>query len=238
MNLRLYMRGLGIGILVTAAVLTLTDNNVEAMTDDEIRAKARTLGMIENVVLSQMARDDAEDANAENDEEVNAAADALKEGDEPLAIPNPPLMPKISLDFNGEISYADILDEESETLTMPDVASELISEPEAEAEIEAELEAETESISGSEAEVALNQEAEAELSTEPGETIMIRVNSGDDSFRVCTRLENAGLVAVASDYNQYLMNNGYSRSLRVGNHTIPKDADYKTIALILTGRTN
>jgi hypothetical protein len=50
-------------------------------------------------------------------------------------------------------------------------------------------------------------------------------------------MEEAGLVELASVYNQYLINNDYSRSIRVGSHEIPVGADYQTMARIITGRS-
>ena len=48
MKLRMYLRGLGIGMVVTAIVMAFgvkTDNN--KMTDDQVRARAKELGMVE-----------------------------------------------------------------------------------------------------------------------------------------------------------------------------------------------
>ena len=51
-----YLRGLGIGILVTAMICGISDSvrNRRPMSDEEIKARARQLGMIEgNEVLIQ-----------------------------------------------------------------------------------------------------------------------------------------------------------------------------------------
>lgn len=53
MNLKSYMRGIGIGMIVAAGTLHFTfakSNN--GMTDEQVRARAMELGMIENTVLS------------------------------------------------------------------------------------------------------------------------------------------------------------------------------------------
>jgi hypothetical protein len=184
--------------------------------------------MTENIVLSQMAGNEGNgrEADAADDAKEPDGAkvpdDAAKVADEPLPVPDPPPVSYFALDFDDEIRYADILDEDPETVP------EAVAGPEPEPMTEAVAEAEPDAVA--------EPMTEPEQAAEPGEMITIRVNSGDDSFRVCSRLEIAGLVAVASEYNQYLMDNGYSRSLRVGDHNIPQDADYRTIALILTGR--
>ena len=49
MKLKFYLRGLGIGIAVTALVmgLALSKDTKESMTDEEIRERAEQLGMVE-----------------------------------------------------------------------------------------------------------------------------------------------------------------------------------------------
>lgn len=48
MKLRYYLRGLGIGIAVTALIMGLSDQDARPLTDAEIKAKAATLGMVES----------------------------------------------------------------------------------------------------------------------------------------------------------------------------------------------
>ncbi len=55
MKLKYYLRGLGIGIAVTAAVLMLAGGGKENLTDEEIIARAKELGMVESVTLSQLS---------------------------------------------------------------------------------------------------------------------------------------------------------------------------------------
>lgn len=53
MKLRYYLRGLGLGILVTAAFF-IASNSKDTMTDAEVKARAKELGMIENTVLTDL----------------------------------------------------------------------------------------------------------------------------------------------------------------------------------------
>lgn len=58
-KLKYYLRGLGIGILVTALFLGITGNSEEALTDAQIRERALSLGMVDgnSVVLSELKND-------------------------------------------------------------------------------------------------------------------------------------------------------------------------------------
>ncbi len=96
MKLKYYLRGLGIGILVTAVIMGIASGKRQ-MTDEEVRARAKELGMVESTVLSHIADmtqpDGTEPENKEVDEsepaampEESEAADALEES-EPETMP-------------------------------------------------------------------------------------------------------------------------------------------------------
>lgn len=52
MKLRYYLRGLGIGILVTALILTIVPGEKEVLSDAEIRERAIQLGMVDSSSLT------------------------------------------------------------------------------------------------------------------------------------------------------------------------------------------
>ena len=62
MKLRYYLRGLGVGILVTAVIMTVALSKKQLMTDDEVIKRAKELGMIENTIIKDVAtpKDDEE----------------------------------------------------------------------------------------------------------------------------------------------------------------------------------
>lgn len=60
------------------------------------------------------------------------------------------------------------------------------------------------------------------------------VREGFLSSSVARELEEQGLVKDADEFDTYLEKNGYAKYVRSGKYDIPKDADYKTIAKIIT----
>ncbi len=60
MKKRYYLRGLGIGIFITALIMGLAKNDVKTMTDDEVRARALELGMVEQKTLSDLVDEPTE----------------------------------------------------------------------------------------------------------------------------------------------------------------------------------
>ena len=73
MKLRYYMRGLGIGVLVTAILMSVTLNGkTEKLSDEEIIARAEELGMVmeyDDVVLADTVSDNQTEKPAEEPEE-------------------------------------------------------------------------------------------------------------------------------------------------------------------------
>ena len=55
MKLKYYLRGLGIGILVTTVILSLAGIGGKNMTDEEVIKRAKELGMVESTLLSDLA---------------------------------------------------------------------------------------------------------------------------------------------------------------------------------------
>ena len=75
MKLRYYLRGLGVGILVTAVIMTVALSKKQPMTDEEVIKRAKELGMIENTIIKDVAtpKDDEEvkeEIKEEQQEEV------------------------------------------------------------------------------------------------------------------------------------------------------------------------
>ena len=62
MKLRMYLRGLGIGIVVTALVMMFgLKNENKTLTDAEIRAKAKELGMVDEAVTLKEVKVEAQE---------------------------------------------------------------------------------------------------------------------------------------------------------------------------------
>ena len=80
MNLKYYLRGLGIGIIVTAIImLVLSAQNTKTLTDEEIKQKAKALGMVEQGgTLSELSLPDVDEDSAENAEKSNLGRDCKR----------------------------------------------------------------------------------------------------------------------------------------------------------------
>ena len=219
MKLKYYLRGLGIGIVVTAVIMSVT-NKPQEMTDAQIKMRALELGMVEEHLLSDLqAKNEAED-------EVSVE-DILNEFEQEKELVNE--------EPSTEVEDASVVEGETEE----ESAEAEIQEVEvAETETEESVITETEDVVEESSEEITTEDNKNEYSIE--EEVMesytiIKVEKGNGSEVVSKRLYEAGLVESAVEYNQFLVKNGYDRKLCVGNHEVPSTATYDEMARILCG---
>ena len=89
-----------------------------------------------------------------------------------------------------------------------------------------------------EAEPETTVPAEPEVTEAPQrtQTASITIQRGDDSGSASRRLYEAGLVENAKAFDNYLCNNGYSRSINPGTYEIAPGTSEEEIAKIITGK--
>lgn len=210
MKLRMYLRGLGIGIVVTALLMGFTTAGTNKISNSEIIERAEALGMVmeDNTIRSVAPKKESE-----------------------------------SVDMTEEPAVID-----TQELSKPEAA-----EPETEPEAKPEAEPETE-INGKSSEEQKNSEEEPKeepkeepeeepADEKPAETAVVTTGSftleiagGSGSETVSALLEKGGAVRSATEFDEYLCNNGYDHRITAGKHVIPAGADYETIAKIITSR--
>ena len=204
MKLKYYLRGLGIGIIVTAVIMGVSSGHrKETLSDREIKERAAALGMVE---------------------QGNLLADLEMPSESPIV--------EEELFQNEETPEAAPIETPTEEDTVqPEMTptEEPAKEPE---EIQEEPE---ESSPESDTELEeLTDEGEENSDDTSEENITIEILSGEGSYAVCRKLEEAGLIASASDFDAYLYTNGYDRKIRIGSYQVPIGAEPATIAAILT----
>jgi hypothetical protein len=207
MKLRPYLRGLGIGMIVTAIILhfSMKNANSSEMTDSEIKARAAELGMIENTVLS----------NTVSQQSVSVDFSEIIEGDD-----EPEIM--------AEPSEEPVIEPSDDVATAP--SEEPSVEPSASPSLEPSP-APSATPSPSVAPSVVSSPADTDT---PVNYVTVTVVSGDSSYAVAKKVYDAGLVTSTALFDQYLCANGYDRFISVGQHRIPVDATDEEIAKILT----
>ena len=231
MEKKYYFRGLGLGIIVTAVIMgiALSGGKKEKMTDAEIIARAKELGMIEDSTLLEASGEE----NAEDGQEGNEAPPVQKED----AV-------KKDIAVAKEKEEAEKKEEtEKKPEPVPDTETPVVGTPESLQEKENKA-AETE-------ETGRKTSADTNEMTKPDEDVpkqdtgtkqasggtkTVTISSGDGSYTVAKKLADAGVVSSADAYDDYLCANGYDKRLRTGTFTIPAHASNEQIARIVTGQ--
>lgn len=137
--------------------------------------------------------------------------------------------PQITME--PEVTEKPKLTADPETTTEPEATAEPETTTEPKATAEPEMTTESEMTTEPEA------TEEPELITAPEQSqTTITIKKGSDSGSVSRMLYEAGLVENAKAFDNYLCNNGYSRSINPGIYEIAPGTSEEEIAKIITGK--
>ncbi len=208
MKLKYYLRGLGIGVAVTALILGITLRG-KPMGDEEIRARAAELGMVDGsaLTLADLQQPPTESNLTGGPEGKESNPTGEPEGEE--------------INPTGEPEG-----EESNPTGEPEGEEDNpTGEPEGE-EINPTGEPEEENIP--------TQETSSESDEAAG--VVITIRRGMDSGSVARMLAEEGLVADAVEFDLFLCNNGYGQYIHTGTYEIVPGTSEEEIAEIITGK--
>lgn len=206
MKLRYYLRGLGIGIVVTALVMGFSRRDARPLTDAEIKARAAELGMVESSSL-QLADIGVMQTPETTLQPEGTAQSGATSQPEATATPGATAQP--------------------ESTATPEVTA----QPEATATPEATQQPEATATPGA---TVKPEGTAAPENTAQAETVEITVTPGMASGAVCRLLEEAGLVQDAAQFDRYLINNNYSKRISTGTYQIAVGSSEEKIAKIIT----
>ena len=209
MKLKYYLRGLGIGMAVTALILGISfsgrqGQEAQTLTDEQIRERASELGMVDSSELTLAALQNSAQPQTTMEPEVTEESETMTEREATA---------------------------EPETTTEPKATA----EPETTAEPKATAEPETTAAPEMTTEPEATKEPELITAPEQSQTT-ITIKKGSDSGSVSRMFYEAGLVENAKAFDNYLCNNGYSRSINPGIYEIAPGTSEEEIAKIITGK--
>ncbi|NLJ96311.1 MAG: endolytic transglycosylase MltG [Clostridiales bacterium] len=211
MKLKYYMRGLGIGIIVTTVVLSIANKKVK-LSDAEIITQARELGM----VMKEEANDDnlkqvLEKSLDKDDDIIDTQDDRSDDNHEDEMI-----VEKDSQNWTEEVATEDTKDNE---LTAEDTAGD-------------ETRDNADSVIAGEETLEEGEDTLEQVTTEG--TITFTIIRGMSSRQVSELLKEKGLIEDALDFDNYIKGKGKATVIRIGTYTLPKGADYSMILNAIT----
>ena len=208
MNIKSYLKGIGVGMIVASLVLIIAGKY--RMTDDQVIKRAEELGYTKGITVTvsdmqpkpEIVVDDASNQDEDTIVEEKNNSDKKPETTEDNNIKEDTVVEDVTADDSAETTETV---ESSETTEVVDS---------------------TESTESTEV-------VEDVISN--GETVKVEVKSGMSSESVSFAVKNAGLVESDIEFNKYLCENGYDKRLRVGSFDIPSGSDFETISKYLCG---
>lgn len=225
MERKYYLRGLGIGIVVTAIIMGITLSGDKAMTDNEIIARAKELGMVENSVLSKPSD---EEETPENAEETPEDAEEMPEDADN----------KADEQSTAEQDIVDRAQDDEEESGQNDVATANGTEEDEEQDTGTDTDTDNQEPEDNDDETGQNDPVATDDEADSKDNIdkVITINSGEGSYTVAKKLANVGVITSAENFDNFLCENGYDKRLRTGTFIIPANASDEQIARIVTGR--
>ena len=239
MNLKSYVRGIGIGVAATALILHFSGSgNDTEMTDAQIRARAAELGMVEKMTLA--------DAQGEK-------PTAPPRTEEPTAVPTEDEAVTPAESTPGQEAEVTSTPEATATPTpeptaTPKPTATPTPEPTATPKPTATPTPEPTATPTPEPTATPKPTATptptmaaAPANAKPGyaintEAATVTVRSGDGSQTVARRMADAGIVTSAKELDDFLCTHGYDRKICTGAHVIPAGASFDEIGKIITTR--
>lgn len=203
MKLKYYLRGLGIGIIVTTIILMISfSGRKEEISDEEVIARATQLGMVmPEDEPSESSEDDAAPEDGADDQ--TDAADAAPAAD----TPDGQTPANGQQDAEGELSAEDLLAQ-----TQNDAA-----------EAEADTPDQADGTDAANTTPVANAEGSFRLTIQKGDVCRV----------VCEKLAEGGVITDAEALRKYLFEIGYASNMSIGEYDIPYGATNEEIASIL-----
>lgn len=249
MERKYYLRGLGLGIAMTAIIMGVALSGNKTMTDEEIIARAKELGMVENTVLS----DSDHESDDENTDETDADSEdteqqGMTESEQNLPVETEQDLSEQAGQDLSEQAGSDLSEQagqDSSESAGEDVPAEADNESASNKDTEGSDKAETTASEEADRNDTTATNVKPANAEEPKETAneiitsaavkTITVKSGDGSYTVAKKLADVGVVTSAETFDTFLCQNGYDKRLRTGTFSIPADASDEQIARIVTG---
>lgn len=221
MRLKYFLRGVGIGILVTTIILTATHASERRMSDSEVIDRAIELGM------SFSASHSGQQSSTEESSPEESSAGQENSGD----------------DVTDDLQH----ESETETEMGSQSPSETVSESTSDGEASPgkESEAVTGMTTQAITETTETTETTTELTTENENagsaagvmnnevTCTINITKGMSSRTVCDMLKQNGIIEDAADFDRYLIKTGYDDKIRVGEVEVNSGMTYEELTALL-----
>ena len=251
-KLRFYLRGLGIGLVVTTLILVVVRLNTHGgeMTDAQIRERAAELGMVDGNSYSltdavSQGKDDESRLNTDVLDKYNTEKPSETErygnGEVLLSEEGKEADTENADAENADTENADAVNTDTENTDTENADTENAGTDAQETDTPDSKDESGEATDDQKppvTEEADNNKEEDKPTDNPQESVgsgTITIASGSASETAAAVLEKAGIITDAKDFNLYMCRNGYDRRIHPGTYTIDSGLTYEEICKIIAG---
>ena len=233
MRLKYFLRGLGIGIVVTTIILAISHNAGRRMSDSEVIERAKELGM----AYTTAAQENSTESAADTTEPETDTTEPVTTGQES------PTDTEAGSTAETESSETSTTVQETttgirETTTQQETTTQETTTQETTA-TRAAQESTTETTHEASATEAETTQAENESTGTEASTVItytLTIASGMSSNTVCDILKKNGIIADSGDFDRFLVSNGYADRIRVGSFEVNSGMSYDELAAAFCSR--
>lgn len=254
MNIRNYLKGIGVGIIVASLVLIIAGKfNNKAMSDEDVIKRAKELGMVESTTLTQPSANNGlantSDTQVVSDDKSTVTDDSNESKDSTDIADDKSLTStdnaNNSKDSNGNADNKTVNASDTDSKSNSDSKTtddKTANTSDSDSKTSDDKSTDTTS-NNADKNTSDNNSSNVDNKTsnvtdktvKSTDTVSVEVKSGMSSESAAAAVKDAGLVDDDIEFNKYLCANGYDKRLRVGQYDIPKGSDFDTIAKYLCG---
>lgn len=227
MKLKYYLRGLGIGILVTGLIMGISNKKAVSQAKDEVRKVYEQ--ELREQETGEALSDQISEASDENEESQESPSVQETAGQE-LAQQNP----SMSETEEGSNTDTEEVSIENDTRAEEDADNES-NKPE-----NAGTDSSQEANGGNGSQIVIDADNNDTNNNDTNnndidnntskDSVKIKVSGGDDSGVVSRKLYNAGLIENAAEFDAFLMQHGYDKKIATGEKTFYTGESWQEIA--------
>lgn len=254
MNIKNYLKGIGVGIIVASLVLIIAGKfNNKAMSDEDVIKRAKELGMVESTTLTQPSANNGlantSDTQVVSDDKSTVTDDSNESKDSTDIAVDKSLTStdnaNNSKDSNGNADNKTVNASDTDSKSNSDSKTtddKTANTSDSDSKTSDDKSTDTTS-NNADKNTSDNNSSNVDNKTsnvtdktvKSTDTVSVEVKSGMSSESAAAAVKDAGLVDDDIEFNKYLCANGYDKRLRVGQYDIPKGSDFDTIAKYLCG---
>ena len=243
MKLKYYMRGIGVGILFSIIVFLIVGQEELQMTEEQIIAAAKELGMEEKKTIDLSGLNptpitspgENSDTLGDTNNSSNEEPGDLEEKDQ-----LPSITPASDESDTDSLKTGDDKKKEEDTSVNSDEPkkdndSNVDNNDSTVDNNDTTVDNNDTTVDNNDTTVDINGSESDVSSTNGSEEIKtFTISKGMYSHDVADLCESIGLVENAKDFDRYLIQNGYASNIRINRYEIPVGASYEDIARIIT----